>query len=153
MKAVIQRVTSAKVEVGGKVTGEIGKGFLILLGVGQEDSEEDCDRLADKISKLRIFADKNGKTNLSINDAGGDILAVSQFTLYADCRHGNRPSFINAGKPDKANRLYERFSAACRSRISGKVENGIFGADMTVSLVNDGPFTIVLECRNGEILT
>ena len=152
MKAVIQRVTSAKVEVEGKITGEIGKGFLILLGVGQEDSEADCEKLADKISKLRIFADENGKTNLSINDIGGDILAVSQFTLYADCHHGNRPSFINAGKPDKANRLYEYFSDACRGRINGKVENGIFGADMTVSLVNDGPFTIVLECRNGEIL-
>ena len=145
MKAVIQRVTSAKVEVEGKITGEIGKGFLILLGVGQEDSESDCEKLADKISKLRIFADENGKTNLSINDVGGDILAVSQFTLYADCHHGNRPSFINAGKPDEANRLYEYFSAACRNRINGKVENGIFGADMTVSLVNDGPFTIILD--------
>ena len=94
MRAVIQRVTSAKVEVEGKVTGEIGKGFLILFGVGQEDTEADCDKLADKISKLRIFADENDKTNLSINDVGGDILCVSQFTLYADCHHGNRPSFI-----------------------------------------------------------
>ena len=92
MRAVIQRVTSAKVEVEGKVTGEIGKGFLILFGVGQEDTEADCDKLADKISKLRIFADENDKTNLSINDVGGDILCVSQFTLYADCHHGNRPS-------------------------------------------------------------
>ena len=101
-----------KVEVEGKVTGEIGKGFLILFGVGQEDTEADCDKLADKISKLRIFADENDKTNLSINDVGGDILCVSQFTLYADCHHGNRPSFIYAGKPDEANRLYEYF---CKS--------------------------------------
>ena len=149
MRAVIQRVTSAKVEVEGKVTGEIGKGFLILFGVGQEDTEADCDKLADKISKLRIFADENDKTNLSINDVGGDILCVSQFTLYADCHHGNRPSFIYAGKPDEANRLYEYFCKVCDDKISGKVEKGVFGADMKVSLLNDGPFTIILECRNG----
>ena len=141
MRAVIQRVTSAKVEVEGKVTGEIGKGFLILFGVGQEDTEADCDKLAD-----------NDKTNLSINDVGGDILCVSQFTLYADCHHGNRPSFIYAGKPDEANRLYEYFCKVCGEKISGKVEKGVFGADMKVSLLNDGPFTIILECRNGEII-
>ena len=135
MRAVIQRVTSAKVEVEGKVTGEIEKGFLILFGVGQEDTEADCD-----------------KTNLSINDVGGDILCVSQFTLYADCHHGNRPSFIYAGKPDEANRLYEYFCKVCGEKISGKVEKGVFGADMKVSLLNDGPFTIILECRNGEII-
>ena len=143
MRAVIQRVTSAKVEVEGKVTGEIEKGFLILFGVGQEDTEADCDKLADKISKLRIFADENDKTNLSINDVGGDILCVSQFTLYA---------FIYAGKPDEANRLYEYFCKVCGEKISGKVEKGVFGADMKVSLLNDGPFTIILECRNGEII-
>ena len=131
MRAVIQRVTSAKVEVEGKVTG---------------------DKLADKISKLRIFADENDKTNLSINDVGGDILCVSQFTLYADCHHGNRPSFIYAGKPDEANRLYEYFCKVCDEKITGKVEKGVFGADMKVSLLNDGPFTIILECRNGEII-
>ena len=127
MRAVIQRVTSAKVEVEGKVTGEIGKGFLILFGVGQEDTAADC-------------------------DVGGDILCVSQFTLYADCHHGNRPSFIYAGKPDEANRLYEYFCKVCGEKISGKVEKGVFGADMKVSLLNDGPFTIILECRNGEII-
>lgn len=152
MKAVLQRVLSAKVEVDGKITGQIKQGLLIFLGVGKEDSKTECDKLADKISKLRIFSDENGKTNLSVNDIGGDLLVVSQFTLYADCHHGNRPSFINAGLPDNANRLYEYFSARCAERISGKVENGIFGADMKVSLENDGPFTIVLECRNGEIL-
>ena len=129
MRAVIQRVTSAKVEVEGKVTGEIGKGFLILFGVGQEDTEADCDKLADKISKLRIFADEDDKTNLSINDVGGDILCVSQF-----------------------NRLYEYFCKVCGEKITGKVEKGVFGADMKVSLLNDGPFTIILECRNGEII-
>lgn len=152
MKAVIQRVNHAKVTVDGNVTGEIGKGLLIFLGAGKEDSEKECDKLADKISKLRIFSDENGKTNLSVNDVGGDILVVSQFTLYADCHHGNRPSFINAGEPTRANRLYEYFSDKCREKISGKVENGIFGADMKVSLENDGPFTILLECVNGEIL-
>lgn len=152
MKAVVQRVLSAKVEAEGKVTGEIQKGLLIFLGVGKEDSEVECDKLADKISKLRIFSDENGKTNLSVNDVGGDLLVVSQFTLYADCHHGNRPSFINAGAPDIANELYEYFSRKCAEKISGKVENGVFGADMKVSLENDGPFTILLECKNGEIL-
>lgn len=152
MKAVIQRVTQASVTVDGKIVGEIGKGYMILLGAAQGDTDTDCEKLADKICKLRIFADENGKTNLSINDVGGDILAVSQFTLLADCHHGNRPSFINAGKPDEANRLFELFKAKCAERISGRVESGIFGADMSVALTNDGPFTIYLECRNGEIL-
>ena len=152
MKAIIQRVTQASVTVDGKVVGEIGTGFMILLGAAQDDTDTDCEKLADKISKLRIFADAGGKTNLSINDVGGDMLVVSQFTLLADCHPGNRPSFINAGKPDEANRLYELFCDMCAQRIGGKVEKGVFGADMTVALVNDGPFTIALECRNGEIL-
>ena len=129
MRAVIQRVTSAKVEVEGKVTGEIGKGFLILFGVGQEDTEADCDKLADKISKLRIFADENDKTNLSINDVGGDILCVSQFTLYADCHHGNRPSFIYAGKPDEATDFMNT-SARFVSDKFREGRKGVFGADM-----------------------
>ena len=152
MKTVIQRVSHAKVTVDGSITGEIDKGFMILLGVAQGDTEADCEKLADKISKLRIFADENDKTNLSINDIGGDILAVSQFTLLADCHHGNRPSFICAGKPDEANRLFELFKAKCAEKINGKVQSGIFGAQMQVALTNDGPFTICLECKNGEIL-
>ena len=152
MKAIIQRVTQASVTVDREIVGEIGKGYMILFGAAQGDTDADCEKLADKISKLRIFADENDKTNLSINDVGGDMLIVSQFTLLADCHHGNRPSFIGAGKPDEADRLYELFKAKCSEKISGKVEGGVFGAKMQVSLVNDGPFTILLECRNGEIL-
>lgn len=144
MRIVLQRVTSASVTVDGKVTGRIGTGYLVLLGVGQGDTEEDCRRLADKLINLRIFSDENGKINLSLADVGGELLVVSQFTLYADCRKGNRPNFIQAGKPDEAERLYNYFADYCRSK--GKhVETGIFGADMKVELVNDGPFTIVLE--------
>ena len=152
MKAVIQRVTSANVVVDGKTVGEIGQGFLILLGAGKNDSEKDCEKLADKISKMRIFSDENDKINLSINDVGGDILVISQFTLYADCRKGNRPSFINAGTPQRAEELYEYFAEILNDKISGNVSKGVFGADMKVSLLNDGPFTIMLECENGEIL-
>lgn len=130
--------------VDGKICGEIGKGYLVLLGVGQGDTEEDCRRLADKIINLRIFSDENDKINFSLSDVGGDLLVVSQFTLYADCRKGNRPNFIQAGKPDEAERLYNYFADYCRSK--GKhVEMGIFGADMKVQLVNDGPFTVILE--------
>ncbi|MBR6069301.1 MAG: D-tyrosyl-tRNA(Tyr) deacylase [Ruminococcus sp.] len=144
MRIVLQRVTSASVSVDGEVTGRIGTGYLVLLGVGQGDTEEDCRRLADKLINLRIFSDENGKINLSLADVGGELLVVSQFTLYADCRKGNRPNFIQAGKPDEAERLYNYFVDYCRSK--GKhVETGIFGADMKVELVNDGPFTIVLE--------
>ncbi len=151
MKALVQVVDNARVEVEGKTVGEIEKGFLILLGVGHGDTEADCEKLADKLSKLRIFADENGKTNLSVNDVGGDFLCVSQFTLYADCRKGNRPSFTNAGAPERSNELYEKFCEMCGERINGKVEKGIFGADMKVTLVNNGPFTVMLECDNGEI--
>ena len=151
MEAVIQRVTHAECVVEEKTVGAVGKGFLILLGAGLEDTEADCDKLADKISKLRIFSDENDKINLSIDDVGGDMLIISQFTLYADCRKGNRPSFTNAGKPDEASRHYDYFCAACQSRIKGRVETGEFGADMKISLLNDGPFTVVLECENGEI--
>ncbi len=144
MKIVLQRVNSASVKVGGEICGSIGKGYLVLLGVGHEDTEEDCRRLADKIINLRIFSDENDKINLSLTDVGGDLLVVSQFTLYADCRKGNRPNFIQAGKPDKAEELYDYFVEYCRSK-GKRVETGIFGADMKVSLENDGPFTVILE--------
>lgn len=151
MKAVIQRVTQANVTVDGEIVGEIGKGFLVLFGAGENDTEKDCNKLADKISKLRIFSDENDKINLSVDDVGGDMLIVSQFTLYADCRKGNRPSFVRACPPDEANRLYEYFCTKCGENIKGKIKKGVFGADMKVSLLNDGPFTVVLECENGEI--
>ena len=144
MRAVVQRVSQASVRVEGEVIGEIGKGFLILLGVAETDTEAAADRMADKICKLRIFQDENGKTNLSLADVGGEILVVSQFTLYADCKKGNRPSFIKAGAPDMANCLYEHVIERCRLYVD-RVEHGIFGADMKVSLVNDGPFTLVLD--------
>jgi D-tyrosyl-tRNA(Tyr) deacylase len=144
VRIALQRVSSASVTVDGKICGEIGTGYLVFLGVGQGDTEEDCRRLADKIINLRIFSDENDKINLSLGDVGGDLLVVSQFTLYADCRKGNRPNFIQAGKPDEAERLYNYFADYCRSK--GKhVEMGIFGADMKVQLVNDGPFTVILE--------
>lgn len=144
MRIVLQRVNSADVTVAGKICGKIEKGYLVLLGVGQGDSEGDCRRLADKIINLRIFSDENDKINLSLGDVDGELLVVSQFTLYADCRKGNRPNFIQAGKPDEAERLYNYFVEYCRSK--GKhVETGIFGADMKVRLENDGPFTVVLE--------
>ncbi|MCC8126772.1 MAG: D-tyrosyl-tRNA(Tyr) deacylase [Clostridiales bacterium] len=144
MRVVLQRVKSASVSVEGEVIGSIGRGFLILLGVSEEDTEAAADKMADKICKLRIFEDENGKTNLSLADVGGELLIVSQFTLYADCKKGNRPSFVKAGSPDKANELYEYFQTRCRDYVS-KVEHGSFGAHMQVELLNDGPFTIVLE--------
>ncbi|PWJ10778.1 D-aminoacyl-tRNA deacylase [Ruminococcus flavefaciens] len=144
MRIVLQRVTSASVTVDGEVIGKIGTGFLLLFGVGHEDTEEDCRRLADKISGLRIFSDENDKINLDLESVGGEILVVPQFTLYADCRKGNRPNFIQAAKPEKANALYEYFVDYLRSK--GKhVETGSFGADMKVELLNDGPFTVILE--------
>lgn len=144
MKAVIQRVTQAQVQIEGNVVASIGKGFLILLGVGQDDSEEQVEKLWSKIFSMRIFADENGKTNLSLDDVAGEVLVVSQFTLYADCRRGNRPSFTKAGSPDSANALYERFVERARRDVE-RVETGEFGADMQVSLQNDGPFTILLD--------
>ncbi|MBQ3916040.1 MAG: D-tyrosyl-tRNA(Tyr) deacylase [Ruminococcus sp.] len=143
MKIVLQRVNFASVTVGGEVVGSIGKGYLILLGIGGEDTEEDCRRLADKIMKLRIFPDENDKTNLSINDVDGKLLIVSQFTLYADCRK-NRPGFSHAAPPDMAKRLYEYFVDYCRS-LGKEVQTGIFGEYMKVALENDGPFTLELE--------
>lgn len=152
MRAVIQRVTRAEVKVDGESVGKIGSGLLVLLGAGAEDTEADCEKLADKIVKLRIFSDENDKTNLSVNDVHGDILAVSQFTLYADCSHGNRPSFINAGEPKRAEQLYEYFKTQLAAKLEGNVQAGIFGADMKVDLLNDGPFTIIMECIGGKIV-
>ena len=144
MKAVIQRVTKASVSIDNEIVGKIDKGYLVLLGVTHDDDKTVVDRIVKKMIGLRIFADENGKTNLSLKDVDGQLLIVSQFTLYADTRHGNRPGFTNAAKPDYANELYEYFVKKCREQIS-VVQTGEFGADMQVSLVNDGPFTIILE--------
>ncbi|MGN0481583.1 MAG: D-aminoacyl-tRNA deacylase [Lachnospiraceae bacterium] len=144
MKIVIQRVNHAEVKVDDKVIGSIGKGFLVFLGIADTDTSDMLPKYVDKLINLRIFADDNGKTNLSLKDVGGGLLVVSQFTLYADCRKGNRPSFTKAGKPDHANKLYEEFVDLCRQRIE-KVDTGSFGADMKISLENDGPFTILWD--------
>lgn len=144
MRAVVQRVSHAQVSVEGEITGSIGRGLLILLGVGQNDTEAQVERLWTKIFKLRIFDDENGKTNLSLADVGGEALVVSQFTLYANCKKGNRPSFTQAGAPDEANRLYELFAERARQDVA-QVGTGVFGAHMKVELENDGPFTIVLD--------
>ena len=140
MKLVIQRVNHAEVKVNGEVTGSINKGFLVLLGVGKEDTKETADKYLKKMLGLRIFEDEAGKTNLSLADVNGELLIVSQFTLYANCKKGNRPSFIEAGAPDQANELI----AQAKKSIP-VVQHGIFGADMKVSLENDGPFTIILD--------
>ena len=146
MRVVLQRVKHASVHVDGRETGSIGQGFLILLGVSDEDDETIADKMADKICRLRIFEDENGKTNRSLQDVGGEILVVSQFTLYADCRKGNRPSFTGAGAPDHANRLYEYFMEQCKKHVE-IVAHGEFGADMKVDLLNDGPFTLMLDSK------
>ena len=144
MRACIQRVSSASVRVAGELVGEIGTGILVLLGVAGDDTEADLTALADKMAGLRIFEDENEKMNLSVGDVDGDILAISQFTLYADCRKGNRPSFTGACPPVRANELYEFFCGEAE-KLGVKVERGIFGADMQVALVNDGPVTIMLD--------
>lgn len=144
MRFVIQRVTQSSVSVDGNVIGKIGKGLLVLIGVAGEDTEETADKLVRKLTGLRIFEDENGKTNLSLADVGGELLLISQFTLYANCKKGNRPSFTDAGSPEKANALYEYIIAKCRENVP-IVETGSFGAEMKVSLVNDGPFTILLD--------
>lgn len=145
MKAVIQRVKYANVTVDGKTVGEIDKGFLVLLGVAQGDTKEDAELLAAKVAKLRVFEDENEKMNLSLTDVDGEALVVSQFTLCADCKKGNRPSFTSSAPPDEANNLYQYFSKLLKDNGIRKVENGIFGADMKVSLLNDGPVTIILD--------
>ena len=144
MKAVVQRVSSASVTVGNQTVGRIGKGYVILVGFGEGDNASKVEKMADKIQKLRIFADENGKTNLSIRDVGGGVLIVSQFTLYADCRKGNRPSFVYAAEPAVAEELYNHFIRYAQGKFN-EVEHGVFGAMMNVELVNDGPFTLVLE--------
>ena len=161
MRFVIQRVSSASVTIDGKVRGEIGKGFVVLIGIGEDDTKEIADKLLHKLLNMRIFEDENGKTNLALKDVSGELLMISQFTLYANCKKGNRPSFVKAGKPEHANRLYvtdagrpemaelmyEYILEACRKEIP-VVEQGEFGADMKVALVNDGPFTVVLDSRD-----
>ena len=142
MRFVVQRVTHASVTVDGNVIGKIG--FMVLIGVSDEDTKETADKMVKKLLGLRIFEDENGKTNLDIHTVGGSLLLISQFTLYADCKHGNRPSFIKAGKPDMANEMYEYIIAKCREQVE-IVETGEFGADMKVELLNDGPFTILLD--------
>ncbi len=145
MRAVVQRVTSSKVSVDRKTVGEIGKGFNVLLGVVEGDTDEQAILLAGKIARLRVFEDENGKMNLSVNDVGGEILAISQFTLCADCKKGNRPSFTLSAAPDEANRLYELFCSELSANGVRNVEKGIFGADMAVDIANDGPVTIMLD--------
>ena len=144
MKFVIQRVNHAKVTVEGKVNGSIGKGYLVLMGVGQQDTRELADKMLQKLVKLRIFSDEEGKINRSVTDVGGELLFVSQFTLYADCKKGNRPSFFEAGKPEEANALYE-YVVEEAGKLGFAVGTGAFGEYMKVELENDGPFTIVLD--------
>jgi len=144
MKLVIQRVKNAQVKVEDKVVGKIAKGFLVLLGVTHSDTTENADYLVKKLCKLRVFEDENGKMNLGLKEVGGELLIVSQFTLYADCTQGNRPSFTEAARPEQANELYEYFCSEC-SKNDIKVEKGIFGADMKIELLNDGPVTIIME--------
>ena len=145
MKVVVQRVKEAKVEVDGKLISKIDNGFLVLLGITHADTETNADYLVKKVCNLRVFEDENQKMNLSLKDINGKLLIVSQFTLYANCKDGNRPSFVEAAKPDMANKLYEYFCEKCEKEYNIDVKKGIFGADMKVSLLNDGPVTIIIE--------
>ncbi len=151
MKFLIQRVNEASVTVEGKIIGQIDRGFLVLVGVSADDNKTIADKMLKKMIGLRIFEDENGKTNLDLKTVGGQLLIISQFTLYADCRKGNRPSFTGAGSPQMANELYQYIISECRKEID-VVEEGSFGADMKVSLLNDGPFTVLLDsaeiCHN-----
>ena len=144
MRLVIQRVKEAKVEIENNVVGKINQGFLVLIGITHDDNKEKAEYLANKLCKLRVFTDENDKMNLGLKDVKGELLIVSQFTLYADCSQGNRPSFIEAAKPEQANELYECFCDLCKDN-GIHVEKGIFGADMKITLINDGPVTIILE--------
>ena len=151
MRAVVQRVLKSNLEIEGKEYSKIGNGLIVFLGVTHDDTINEAKVLAEKISKLRIFEDANEKMNLSVADVGGELHIISQFTLYADCHHGNRPSFINAAKPEMADELYQKFIGFCEE-VGIKVSTGIFGADMKINYINDGPVTIMLECVNGKIL-
>ena len=144
MRFVIQRVMNSKVTIDGKIRGQIGKGFMVHIGVGEGDTVETADKMIHKMINLRIFEDENGKTNLGLKDVSGSLLLISQFTLYADCKRGNRPSFVKAGDPDMAKSLYEYIISKCKEEIE-IVEQGEFGADMKVELLNDGPFTVLLD--------
>lgn len=144
MRFVIQRVKHASVKVDDVTKGQVDRGFLVFVGVSQDDTKEIADKMIKKLINMRIFEDKDGKTNLGLKDVNGELLLVSQFTLYADCKKGNRPSFVKAGKPDMANEMYEYIIEECQKEIS-VVEKGVFGADMKVELLNDGPFTILLD--------
>ena len=146
MRVVIKRVKNASVEIDGNVNGKINTGFLVLLGIASTDTKQDVDYLVKKVVNLRVFSDENDKMNLSLKDVNGELLVISQFTLYGNCREGNRPSFIEAAKPDVAIPLYEYFVEECKKQIS-VVETGVFGADMKVSLLNDGPVTIIIESK------
>lgn len=146
MRVVIQRVKNASVEIDGNVNGKINTGFLVLLGIASTDTKQDVDYLVKKVVNLRVFSDENDKMNLSLKNVNGELLVISQFTLYGNCREGNRPSFIEAAKPDVAIPLYEYFVEECKKQIS-VVETGVFGADMKVSLLNDGPVTIIIESK------
>lgn len=150
MKAVIQRVSSASVESNGIVTGKIGRGFVILLGIALEDEKSDATWLADKIWQMRVFPDQQEKMNLALKDTEGEVLLISQFTLYASTKKGNRPSFLGSARPEQAIPLYEYFKMYMEKISSKEVKTGIFGADMKVSLVNDGPVTIILDTKNKE---
>lgn len=144
MKFLIQRVIEANVKVDSEIIGQIQKGFLVFIGVSENDTQEIADKMIHKLLNLRIFEDEAGKTNLNLAAVNGGLLLISQFTLYADCRHGNRPSFIKAGNPDIANSLYEYIIAKCKETVP-VVQQGAFGADMKISLINDGPFTVILD--------
>ena len=150
MRAVVQRVEKSELYINGAVHSSIGKGFLVLLGITETDTEVDMVALADKILKLRVFEDENGKMNLSLTDIGGELQIVSQFTLYADCHHGNRPSFIAAAKPGFAELMYEKFVEYC-TKTGMSVKTGVFGADMKIDFINNGPVTNILEAENGKI--
>lgn len=145
MRIVVQRCSKAEVRIDGNITGKIDKGFVLLVGITDSDTKEDAECLAKKIAQLRVFNDSEGKMNLALNDVNGAILSISQFTLYADCRKGNRPSFIQAARPEKASPLYDYFNQILRENYHLQVETGIFGADMKVDFINDGPVTIVLD--------